>query len=74
MIHHATSQSRNSSLAQSLNDFCGSARSLTPSKLPSPRLEKHLNLAQDTRIPGELGVKFDGNTESSATTESRESK
>ena len=43
---------RNSSLAQSLNDFGGSARSFMSNKLPSPRLEKHLNLAQDTRISG----------------------
>lgn len=40
----------NSSLTQSLNDFGGSARSFASSKLPSPRLEKHLNLTQDTRI------------------------
>lgn len=40
----------NSSLAQSLNDFGGSARSFASSKLPSPRLEKHSNLTQDTRI------------------------
>ena len=56
--------SKNSSLAQSLNDFCGSARSLTPSKLPSPRLEKHLNLAQDTRIFGKPSIKFNANLES----------
>ena len=40
----------NSSLAQSLNDFGGSARSFASSKLPSPHLEKHSNLTQDTRI------------------------
>lgn len=40
----------NSSLTQSLNDFGGSARSFASSKLPSPRLEKHSNLTQDTRI------------------------
>ncbi|WP_455948893.1 saccharopine dehydrogenase family protein [Helicobacter pullorum] len=40
----------NSSLTQSLNDFGGSDRSFASSKLPSPRLEKHLNLTQDTRI------------------------
>lgn len=40
----------NSSLAQSLNDFSSSARSFASSKLPSPHLEKHSNLAQDTRI------------------------
>ncbi len=41
---------RNSSLTQSLNDFGGSARSFASSKLPSPHLEKHSNLTQDTRI------------------------
>ena len=40
----------NSSLTQSLNDFGGSARSFASSKLPSPHLEKHSNLTQDTRI------------------------
>ena len=40
----------NSSLTQSLNDFGGSARSFVSSKLPSPHLEKHSNLTQDTRI------------------------
>ena len=45
----------NSSLAQSLNDFGGSARSFASSKLPSPHLEKHSNLTQDTRIAESLG-------------------
>ncbi|KAB0574277.1 GNAT family N-acetyltransferase [Helicobacter pullorum NCTC 12824] len=40
----------NSSLTQSLNDFGGSARSFMSNKLPSPHLEKHSNLTQDTRI------------------------
>ena len=40
----------NSSLTQSLNDFSGSAQSFASSKLLSPRLEKHSNLTQDTRI------------------------
>ena len=40
----------NSSLTQSLNDLGGSARSFASSKLSSPRLEKHSNLTQDTRI------------------------
>ena len=45
----------NSSLAQSLNDFGGSARSFASSKLPSPHLEKHSNLTQDTRIAESVG-------------------
>ena len=45
----------NSSLAQSLNDFGGSARSFASSKLPSPHLKKHSNLTQDTRIAESVG-------------------
>ena len=60
------SKLRNSSLTQSLNDFGGSARSLTPSKLPSPRLEKHSNLTQDTRISeGKPSAESKENRESS---------
>ena len=60
------SKLRNSSLTQSLNDFGGSARSLTPSKLPSPRLEKHSNLTQDTRISeGKPSAETKENRESS---------
>lgn len=40
----------NSSLAQSLNDFGGLASGTTKQVASSPRLEKHSNLAQDTRI------------------------
>ena len=40
----------NSSLTQSLNDFGGSASGTTEQVASSPRLEKHSNLTQDTRI------------------------
>lgn len=43
-------KNRNSSLAQSLNDYGGLARSFMPDKLPSPHLAKHSNLTQNTRI------------------------
>ena len=58
---------RNSACTQSLNECGGSARSLTPSKLPSPRLAQHLNLTHNPRISGKPSAECKTDSESNST-------
>ncbi|WP_395002118.1 hypothetical protein [uncultured Helicobacter sp.] len=53
-----------------MSDFSGSASVITAKVTPSPRLEKHSNLTQDTRISGKPSAESRADSESKAFTES----